>query len=101
MQNNDYVECTSGCPVPTTLHPTINLNRMPGANYWDVGITYKVLERDGGSGADVYFKVDNLTNVQPPISSNPGGIVQISQGVNPTIYDVVGRMFHAGVRFKM
>ena len=30
-----------------------------------------------------------------------GGITQISNGINPSIYDVLGRMFHAGVRFKM
>ena len=102
VRNTDYIECTSGCPVPTTLHPTINDNTIEGRKYWDFGFTYKVKNQQAdGYGLDVFFKVDNLTNSSPPEAAAAGGITQISNGVNPSIYDVLGRMFHAGVRFKM
>ncbi len=102
VRNTDYIECNSGCPTPTTLHPTINDNTIDGAKYWDFGITYRVKnQQEDGYGMDVFFKVDNVTNANPPEATAAGGITQISNGVNPSIYDVVGRMFHAGVRFKM
>ena len=102
VRNTDYIECNSGCPVPTTLHPTINDNTIDGAKYWDFGITYKLKnQQTDGYGIDLFLKVDNLFNADPPEAAAAGGITQISNGMNPSIYDVLGRMFHAGVRFKM
>ena len=58
-------------------------------------------QQENGYGLDLFFKVDNVTNAQPPEATAAGGITQISNGMNPSIYDMLGRMFHAGVRFKM
>ena len=38
--NNEWIECTTGCPVSTTAHPTINNNRLPGATYFDMNFNY-------------------------------------------------------------
>lgn len=87
--NKNYITCTSSCPVPTFQNPTVNLNTMAGAFYLDFGASYKV-----NGEIQIYTKVDNLLNKDPVPS--PGGV----NGTNSTLYDVVGRMFHVGVRYS-
>ena len=85
---NYYVVCKEGsCPVATNNNPTINYNHMPGAIYWDAGASYNLTGK-----AEVYAKVNNIANLMPPPS---GG------GINPTIYDVIGRMYFAGFRYHL
>jgi len=82
-----YIVCAPGsCPVSTPNAPTIDDNFMPGAFYMDVGGTYKVRE-----DVTAYFKIDNLFDRDPAKSPNYA---------NPALYDVVGRMYRAGVRFR-
>jgi len=70
-----------------TNYPTINYNHMPGAIYWDAGAAFNVLEK-----GQVYVKVNNIANLLPPPS---GG------GYNGTIYDVIGRMYYVGIRYRL
>jgi outer membrane receptor protein involved in Fe transport len=80
--NPNYITCTASCPAPTVQNPTTNFNHIPGAVYLDIGGSY-----DLNKQSQVYFKVDNLTNYRiPPFAS-------------PTIYDVIGTMFHVGFRY--
>ncbi|WP_240699953.1 TonB-dependent receptor plug domain-containing protein [Sphingomonas gei] len=84
---NQYVVCSAGnCPVSTAIAPTIDSNFMPGAFYLDVGGTYNFTEQVTG-----YFKVDNVLDHDPAKSPN---------NANPALYDIVGRIYRAGVRFK-
>jgi len=84
---NQYVVCAAGsCPVSTVNNPTIDKNFMPGAFYMDVGGTY-TLRKD----VTAYFKVDNLFDRDPAKSPNYA---------NPALYDIIGRMYRAGVRFR-
>ena len=83
---NQYVVCTTGCPASTVNRPTIDQNFIPGAFYFDVGGTYNVTP-----AVTAYFKVDNLFNRDPAPSP---------YFVNPALYDVLGRVFRAGVRFN-
>jgi len=83
---HQYVECTTGCPVSTNNRPTIDTNFIPGAFYMDVGGTYNLT-----SAMTAYFKVDNVFNRDPARSP---------YFVNPALYDVLGRVYRAGVRFK-
>jgi outer membrane receptor protein involved in Fe transport len=59
---------------------------MAGAFYMDVGGTYNIRQ-----DVTAYFKVDNLFDREPAKSPNYA---------NPALYDIVGRMYRAGVRFK-
>jgi iron complex outermembrane receptor protein len=93
--NNNYIQCVPGsCPVPTLQNPTINDNHVPGIFYFDLGGSWNVSEH-----WKIYGQVDNLLNKNPPInysnSQNP-----TNDGMNPTLYDAVGRMFHVGVRIS-
>ncbi|WP_336966516.1 TonB-dependent receptor plug domain-containing protein [Sphingobium aquiterrae] len=89
--NNEYVVCQSSCPVSTVNNPTVDFNHMKGAFYFDIGGTYHVTE-----AVTAYFKVDNLFNRDPtPSPQTNAGI-----DVNPALYDLLGRMYRVGVRFK-
>ncbi|MDO7836408.1 TonB-dependent receptor [Sphingobium sp. HBC34] len=84
---NQYVVCKPGsCPQSTNNAPTIDQNFMPGAFYVDIGGTYNITKQ-----VTAYAKVDNLFNRDPAKSPF---------FVNPALYDVVGRMYRAGVRFR-
>lgn len=88
---NQYVVCQSSCPVSTGNHPTIDYNRMKGAFYVDVGATYKISD-----GLSIYGKVDNL------FDKDPVAAPQTNTGldINPALYDTLGRIYRAGVRFN-
>ncbi|MBO9723770.1 MAG: TonB-dependent receptor [Novosphingobium sp.] len=84
---HQYVVCQPGsCPASTNNAPTIDQNFMPGAFYMDIGGTYNITPQ-----VTAYFKVDNLFDRDPAKSPF---------FVNPALYDVVGRMYRAGVRFR-
>jgi outer membrane receptor protein involved in Fe transport len=89
VYSNEYIECQANCPVSTTIHPTIQNNQMKGAFYWDIGGSYK-----WSGNLTVYFKVDNLTNVSPVAAPQTG----TGYGINPFLYDVLGRQYRMGAR---
>jgi outer membrane receptor protein involved in Fe transport len=64
---------------------------MKGATYVDLGGTYNVNEN-----TTAYFKVDNLFDKDPVAAPT----TNVSPGVNPFLYDVIGRMYRLGVRLR-
>ena len=88
---NQYVVCQTSCPVSTTNHPTIDYNKMKGAFYVDVGATYKISKR-----FSIYGKVDNLFDKDPVASPQ----TNTGLDINPALYDTLGRIYRAGVRFN-
>ena len=49
---------------------------------------------------ELYGKVDNLFNVDPPIAATAGINPYLVRSVNSALYDVQGRFYHAGIRFS-
>jgi len=94
--SNSFIVCTSGCPASTIDHPTINVNHIDGAAYVDVSLAYKFKD-----SASVFLNVQNLANKDPAavprINGTPYGYAQ----TNPIMYDILGRIFRAGVRFTL
>jgi outer membrane receptor protein involved in Fe transport len=88
-----FIQCTTGCPLPTSNNPTINYNSMPGAFYLGIGGSYEINDK-----WQTYFKVDNVANIDP--AASPPTSWGNSDGSNPALYDVIGRMFHVGVRVQ-
>jgi outer membrane receptor protein involved in Fe transport len=73
-----------------------NVNNIPSVDYVNLSLQYTT--RPGGMDMLQYFiKINNLLNKAPPIDP-----VQFFANIqtNPALYDVIGRMFYAGVRFK-
>jgi len=91
--NKQYIQCTSGCPLPTVNNPTINNNFIPGALYFAVGGSYNIDEH-----WQLFGKIDNVTNVDPPAIA---ATAANSNAVNPSLYDTAGRMYRVGVRVNL
>ena len=87
---NDFIECQTGCPVSTLIHPTIYSNKMKGAAYLDIGASYNLSKQ-----LQAYFKIDNVTDRDPEAAPQTNA----SYGINPALYDVVGRTYRAGLRY--
>ena len=101
VYSNSYVECTTGCPRSTIAHRTIDKNDIAGAMYWDASVTYRFgIGED--TAAEAFLNVQNIANKDPavvaPLST---GSAYWAPLTNPNLYDMLGRLFRAGVRFKM
>ena len=90
VYSNEFIECQSNCPVSTLIHPTIFDNRMKGAFYVDFGGSYKY-----SRNLSAFFKIDNFANVDPVPAPQPNP----GYGINPALYDVLGRTYRAGLRY--
>lgn len=88
---NQYVVCQTSCPVSTGNHPTIDYNTMKGAFYVDIGATFKFSEN-----LQLYGKIDNLFDKDPTASPQ----TNTGLDVNPALYDTLGRIYRAGIRFN-
>ena len=88
---HQYVVCTTGCPLSTANHPTIDFNKMKGAFYFDLGGTVNVTQ-----AITTFFKVDNVFDHDPA----PAPQTNTGLDVNPALYDTLGRTFRLGVRAR-
>jgi outer membrane receptor protein involved in Fe transport len=79
---------------------TVSENNIPGRTYFDLALSYKLLE----DTTQVFFNVQNVFHKGPPPVS---GDVQFGlfsgqqSGIQTGAYDMIGRVFRAGVRFSM
>ncbi len=80
------------CPVSTLQNPTVNDNHSPGIIYFNVGGSVTLNDH-----WKVYVQVDNVLDKDPPPSYS-NAFNQPNNGMNPTLYDGIGRMYHVGVR---
>lgn len=94
--DSQYIECTTGCPAATALNPTINNNQVAGVFYLDASITY-ALALSEGVNAQVFVSGQNLLNRDPPQLPN----TFYAPTTNAGMFDVLGTVFRAGIRFKM
>jgi iron complex outermembrane receptor protein len=91
VYSNEYIQCTTNCPVSTTQHPTIDNNSMPGAFYLDVSGSVNLTKK-----FTAYFKIDNLLDHDPAPSPQTNTGIDINQA----LYDTLGRLFRVGVRYN-
>lgn len=96
--NNNYIVCRSACPTSTTQRTTVTNNYIPGASYFDFNITYK--RPFGLKDTEVFLNIQNVLNSDPVVFGAAPSAYFFPQ-TNPSLYDTLGRVFRAGVRFKM
>lgn len=96
VYNTSYIECASACPTSTAAHMTINNNRLPSALYFDTNVTLKL-----PNAVEAFLVVDNILNKDPAQMAFGTSIGAAPLSVNPLLYDVLGRTFRLGFRFKM
>ena len=92
VQSSQYTQCTSACPPAVAPGFTINDNHLPGKFYMDMSFTYHLKGSDSSS-ADLFLSIENVAD------NNPDNIAFLFFA--PGLYDMLGRTFRAGVRFKM
>jgi len=98
--NNDHVVCTSGCPVSTIQNRTIDYNYMPGYLYFDASISYRFDMAD--TEIETFFNVKNITNKDPALNPRTADEFNyVVPAANIQKYDALGRVFRAGVRFRL
>jgi iron complex outermembrane receptor protein len=97
VYNNAFISCTSGCPTATALAPTIGIpNKTPGQKLFDLNLSYKLFE----NSTEVYFVAQNVFDTWPPlIAASVNNGYYAGQGNSE--FDRIGRVFRAGIRFKM
>ncbi len=98
------VECAPGtCPPNNLNFQTIDNNSLPAVWWFDGSFTYTFKsEEDSTRQIQTYLNVQNMLNKDPPIYANgPTGIAHSTPNANSVLYDQLGRVFRAGVRFKM
>ena len=54
--------------------------------------------RDGANNAEAFFNIDNLFDRDPP--PFPTNNVTYAAQTSASLYDMYGRLFRAGVRFR-
>ncbi|MBB3586402.1 TonB-dependent siderophore receptor [Sphingomonas sp. BK481] len=89
--NNNYVVCQTDCPVSTGNFNTVNTNRMKGDFYLDLGAAFNITDK-----ISLYGKVDNVFDNDP----TPSPQTNTGLDVNPALYETLGRIYRAGVRFN-
>ncbi|HEY6644809.1 TonB-dependent receptor domain-containing protein [Povalibacter sp.] len=95
VYNNAFIECQANCPTATALNPTIDNNKIDGAEYFDLSLNYKL----DGAG-EVYFVTENLFDEDPALVAGGRGAGYYQGQDNKFLYDRYGRTFRAGYRFQ-
>ena len=87
-------DLTQGCCAANTIAD----NSVAGYVVFNLGAQYDL--KALGGNVQLYGLVNNLLDRAPPFvpSGAAGGANESS--TNPAFYDVIGRMFKVGVRFK-
>jgi iron complex outermembrane recepter protein len=97
VYSNGYFECAApACPTSTATATTINDNRIPGATYFDINGSYEF-----AAGFELYGAIDNIANKAPAQAALGTFVGAAPLSINPALYDVLGRTFRVGFRFKM
>lgn len=101
VYGNDWIECTSNCPVSTAQYRTINDNSIKGATYFDASIDFKFPAMNDGVG-HLTFIVNNLLNKDPVLVGNgpDGNNVPAYAQTNRGRYDVIGRTFRVAAKVE-
>jgi len=71
----------------------INTNEFPAYTYLDLAAQYDI-----GDGAQLYAKVENVFDKAPPLISN--NTITIASAAAQSYYDVLGRLYGLGVRYR-
>ena len=84
-----------------TMENSINTNRVDGASYFNIAMTYQI---PIGSGDDQHVElfgaIDNVFNRKPPVAPGGGSGAGSNYPTNPVFFDTFGSRFRAGLRVR-
>jgi iron complex outermembrane recepter protein len=94
--NSNWITCSTACPVSTANNITTDHNSLPSAWWVDLNSSYSITEN-----VDAFLNVKNVFNVDPPVLyPGPGGNAWQTIPAPLREYDILGRVYRVGVRFK-
>jgi outer membrane receptor protein involved in Fe transport len=100
--DDDWIECTTGCPVSNVTNITINQNLRDGTFYMDASFSYDLAEEDADWKATAFLNVRNLFDTDParqwPGPAGNGFRSILAECGNGS--DCNGRTLRLGVRFS-
>ena len=100
-RDTSFIECAANCPTSTFSRQTIDNNHVAGALYLDLGATYNV-PFSQNLDADLFLNIKNIQNKDPAMVAYGNTGTDFTRGPwNPTLYDTLGRVFRAGIRWHM
>ncbi|MES1984864.1 MAG: TonB-dependent receptor [Pseudomonadota bacterium] len=101
VYNNNYVVCSTDCPVSTADNRTINRNKIPGAFYLDFNTSYSF--EVSNAKMQAFISIRNILNTDPVnVGNGPtGNNTPAYPQTNRSLYDVLGRVFRMGVRLAI
>jgi len=85
------------CPGSTTL-VAIKDNRVDPVLYIDLRLGFDT--HFGAADAEFFMNVTNLFDTDPPITPSYSAFAGYATQYNPSVYDVLGRRYTAGVKLK-
>ncbi|WP_129782466.1 TonB-dependent receptor plug domain-containing protein [Peristeroidobacter soli] len=91
--NSQWIECTSGCPAAVIPNYTIDNNTLPGAIYLDLSMSYRPQTFASAFSPEIFLAIDNVND------KNPIGYEVLDYA--PGFHETLGRVYRAGIRFKM
>ncbi len=77
----------------------IESNKVGSAFYTDLRFGY-TRELRGGASLELFANVNNLLDTDPPVTPYYSVFLGQAQQTNPGLFDLLGRMYTAGVRFS-
>ncbi|MFB0613082.1 TonB-dependent receptor domain-containing protein [Aurantiacibacter poecillastricola] len=100
VYDNDFIECTKGCPASDPVARTINENDIDGIMYIDANFTYDF--DVGGLEAQALFAVKNVFDRDPVLVGNgpSGNNTPAYPQTARSLYDTLGRVFRLGLTVK-
>jgi len=83
-----------------TIENSINTNRVKGASYFNVAMTYQIPIGSGDQHVEVFGAIDNLFDRKPPVAPGGGSGAGSNYPTNPVFFDTFGSRFRAGLRVR-
>lgn len=101
VYNNNYIVCTTDCPLSTADRRTVNTNSIPGAFYFDLNFNYRF--EVSNAKAEVFLAIRNIADRDPVLVGNgpTGNNTPAYPQTNRALYDVLGRVFRMGFRLAI
>ncbi|HEY0623738.1 TonB-dependent receptor plug domain-containing protein [Sphingomonas sp.] len=101
VYNNNYIVCTTDCPLSTADRRTVNTNSIPGAFFFDLNFNYRFEVKN--AKAEVFLAIRNITDRDPVLVGNgpTGNNTPAYPQTNRALYDVLGRVFRMGFRLAI
>jgi len=83
------------------LRNSINTNRVAGATYFGLAMSYQIpLDAGGDRHVEMFGVIDNIFDKKPPVAPGGGSLGGSNYPTNPVYFDTFGSRFRAGVRVR-